>query len=125
MEQDSFIQISNALDRAGLIWHPELGDEIAKREDLTTISILVDPMSLTPGELRQRFLWLPTVEQMVRQFEARQALIQHLGVNQSLNYEAVIQTKTGIIETTAKSVRTLLGTALEDLLVRGQTSAVH
>lgn len=112
-----FIEISLDLDQAGLIWHPEIGDEVSERVSLDRVSILVDPQGLTPGELRSSYIWLPTLEQIVQQFEAREAMIYHVGVNQSFAYEAVIRTKEGLIETQAHNLRVAFGEALRELLV--------
>lgn len=111
-----FITVSLGLDRAGLVWYPEIGDEVSIREEPERISILVDPQGLTPSDLRRQFVWLPTTEQLVTQFEARQALIYHAGVSSSLDYEAVIKTGLGMIETRATSLRLAFGKALNVLL---------
>ena len=120
-----FLQLSNELDRAGLIWHPEIGDEVAYRVKLEEISIFVDPQGLTPKELREHFLWLPSVEQLVYQFEARQAMIYHAGLNQSFTYETVIKTADRVIETAGKSLRLAFGQALFELLAQQQKEFVH
>ena len=120
-----YINVSFDLDRSGLIWLPEIGDEVASREKLDQISILVDPQGLTPKELRRYFLWLPTVEQLVQQFEARQAFIYHAGITQSLKYETVIRTAEGVIETTAPSLRVAFGRALHELLTHKTSEAIH
>lgn len=120
-----FIPISLELDRSGLVWHPEIGDEVTQRADLARVSILVDPRGMTPGELRSTFVWLPTVEQIVQQLEARQAMIYHAGINPTLAYETVVRTSYGVIETTAKSLRAAFAKALRDLLVNNATEIVH
>lgn len=119
------IEVSFELDDAGLLWKPEIGDEIALREDLQRVSILVDPQGLTPSELRGTFLWLPTVEQLVCQFEARQALLYHAGINQTMQYEAVIKTAIGVIEARARSLRVALGKALKDIITDVRSEPVH
>jgi len=124
-EATKVIDISRSLDELGLIWHPEVGDEISKRKDLSSVSILVDPQGLTPGQLRDEYLWLPNVEQLVNQFEARQALIQHVGINEQLAYEAVIHTQLGVIEARARSLRIVFGKALRNLLVGGTSGGLH
>ena len=116
LEINKIIKICQELDSAGLLWSPEIGDEIALREDYKTISILVDPQGLTPSELRHTYLWLPTLEQLVLQFEARQALIEHVGMNAQFVYEAVIQTDLGKIEVEANNLRVAFGQALTNLL---------
>lgn len=119
------INVSAELDRAGLVWHPEIGDEIVERVELSRISILVDPLGMTPRQLRESFLWLPTVEQLIQQFEARQALIYHAGITETLSYETVIRTTFGVIETSASSLRLAFCQALEQLLKNAPTDAVH
>lgn len=120
-----FIPISIELDKAGLVWHPEIGDEVLERGNHQRVSILVDPQGLSPRELRGNFLWLPTVEQLVQQFEARQALIYHAGVDKTLKYEAVIRTNFGVIESKASTLREAFGLALSDLLKSNTSEAVH
>lgn len=120
-----FIPISIELDKSGLVWHPEIGDEVLDRVSFAKVSILVDPQGLSPRELRGSFLWLPTVEQLVQQFEARQALIYHAGVTQALKYEAVIRTSFGVIESKASTLREAFGLALNDLLRSNTNEAVH
>ena len=111
-----FIEVSLELDRGGLVWHPEIGDEVSLRDQLNRVSILVDPQGLTPKELRSQYLWLPTTEPLVMQFEARQALIYHAGVTASLSYETVIKSVNGIVEATAASLRLAFGIALRELI---------
>ena len=125
IESGEFIHVSFELDKSGLLWHPEIGDEVAVRENPEQVSIFVDPQGLTPKELRQFFLWLPTVEQLVHQFEARQAIIYHAGVNQAFAYEAVIRTSSGVIETAASSLRTAFGIALKELITKTETDLIH
>jgi hypothetical protein len=98
---------------------------VTERTRLDRVSILVDPQGLTPCELRQFFLWLPSVEQLVVQFEARQAFIYHAGLTNSFLYEAVIRSARGIIETQAASLRLAFGRALRELLSNTATAAVH
>lgn len=119
------IDVALDLDKAGLIWHPEIGDEVAMRDSLERVSILVDPQGMTPTDLRHTFLWLPTVEQLVLQFEARQAVLYHAGLNQRLSYEVVVKTPhQGLIETVASSLRIAFGRALNELLTQPEP-AVH
>jgi len=120
-----FINLSLNLDKKGLVWYPEIGDEVSERGTLERISILVDPHGLTPSELRTNFIWLPTVEQLVEQFEARQALIYHAGINDGLSYEAVIRYSSGVIETCATTLRLAFGKALQELLVNASSTAIH
>ncbi len=120
------IDVALDLDKAGLVWHPEIGDEIAMRESLERVSILVDPQGMTPRDLRNLFLWLPTVEQLVQQFEARQAMLFHAGLNQGLSYEVVVKTPSqGLIETAASSLRIACGRALNQLLTMPEPAPVH
>lgn len=119
------ILVSLDLDKSGLVWHPEIGDEVTERSSLERVSILVDPQGLTPRELRENFLWLPTVEQFVYQFEARQALVYHAGVTTTLAYEAVIRTSGGVIEATAASLRLAFGRALQKLLTNFRSEPMH
>ncbi len=111
-----YINLSLELDRSGLIWHPEIGDEVTERASLERVAILVDPQGLSPSELRESFIWLPTVEQLVVQFEARQAMIFHAGITPSFTYEAIIRTADGIIEASAATLRMAFGMALRNLL---------
>ena len=119
------IPISLELDRSGLVWHPEIGDEVTERINLDKVSILVDPHGMKPSELRSTFVWLPTVEQLVQQLEARQALIYHAGINQTLLYEAVVRTSFGVIETSASSLRSAFGKALRDVIQKATNEVIH
>ena len=116
MLNDSFIEIAAQLSKSGLIWQPEIGDEIAIRPDLRQISILVDPHGLSPSQLRGEYLWLPTVEQLVDQIEARQALIFHVGVNDRMFYEAVIRKGGSTVEACEVNLRLAFGKALYYIL---------
>lgn len=122
-----FFSIACELEEAGLIWQPEIGDEISMRNEPRSISILVDPEGMSPRELRSSYLWLPNAEQLVFQFEVRQAVLFHLGLElseHSLAYKAVIQTQKGMIESFADTMRSALGLSLLDLL-NGSSRAVH
>lgn len=122
-----FVIVARDLEDAGLIWRPEIGDEVAERKRQETVSILVDPSGMTPTELRQTYLWLPTMEQLVIQFEARQAVLFHFGLELEKNamyYKAVVQSAMGPIESSAQSARMALGLALKSLLVADPNS-VH
>lgn len=120
-----FIILSYELEKSGLLWEPEIGDEVCPRGEERGVSILVDPQGLTPLELRETFVWLPTFEQMVTQVEQREGLLFHVGVSGSLDYETVIKTAHGVIEVCASSLRIALGRALQDLLQQSQASALH
>lgn len=116
------------LEDAGLIWQPEIGDEISDRAEQQLVSILVDNNSMTPVELREMFLWLPTLEQMIQQIEARQGVLLHAGLElsqSSLCYKAVLQIKGGAIESEAFSLRNAVGKALRDLIHFTSSVAVH
>jgi hypothetical protein len=125
MKSTEFIDVSLQLDEAGLVWHPEIGDEVADRHSLERISILVDPHGLTPTELRSTFLWLPSVEQLVHQFEARQALIYHAGITEEMLYQAVVRSHGRMIEAAASSLRVALGKALQQLLQKISGNFMH
>ncbi|RMG44403.1 MAG: hypothetical protein D6719_01935 [Candidatus Dadabacteria bacterium] len=127
MSYPGFINIAEELEIAGLVWRPEIGDEVSPRKNYDKVSILVDPQGMTPDELRETYLWLPTVEQMVTQFEIRQAIIFHLGLElseASMCYKTVIQSPAGPIETRAQDIREAVGLALRDLLLSNESS-VH
>jgi len=115
-----FLEVAENLEHAGLLWRPEIGDEVSDKRKRGLISILVDPQGMSPGELRSTYLWLPTVEQMVFQMEARQAILFHAGLemtNVSFCYKTVLQSPKGSIESRAESLRTSMGIALTKLLV--------
>jgi len=127
MNYNEFYRIANNLEDAGLIWVPEIGDEVSRRGKPEAISILVDPEGMSPDKLRSAYLWLPSVEQLVEQFEARQAILFHAGLElteQQLAYKAIIQSQIGIIEVIAKSLRDALALSLLDLLL-AKGDAVH
>lgn len=114
-----FVNIAEDLETAGLIWCPEIGDEITPRQNKEVVSILVDPQGMTPKELRSHYLWLPNSEQLIEQFEARQAILYHAGLELSesgICYKTVIRSNLGLIESYAENFRTSLGLALKNLL---------
>ncbi len=127
MTGKEFIDVSYQLEESGLVWHPEIGDEVCVRDlEEVRISILVDPQGMTPRELRSSFLWLPTVEQLVVQIEARQAMLYHAGISvEALTYQTVLKTTEGYIEAAAKSLRMAMGKALTGLLNGGSSSELH
>ncbi|MCB0323236.1 MAG: hypothetical protein KDD69_06660 [Bdellovibrionales bacterium] len=125
MTIEDFISVSWELDQSGLVWHPEIGDEVVERKKDARVSILVDPQGLTPDELREAYLWLPTVEQLIGQIESRDGLIYHAGVTQLREYEAVIKTSIGLIQTQAETLRVALAKALRDLLANAVSEVVH
>ena len=125
---EKFIYVAQDLEVAGLLWHPEVGDEVADREGQSPVAILVDPQGMTPDELRSTYLWLPTVEQMIMQFEARQAVLFHAGLEfteRKLCYKTVLHIQNGHIECRADSFRLSLGLALRDLLISDVPSIVN
>ena len=125
MNAREFIVLSYELEDSGLIWHPEIGDEVCARADDQQVSIFVSPQGLTPSELRESFLWLPTLEQLVVQIEAREALLFHAGVSDSFKYETVVKTSAGVIETEAQSLRIAVGKALNSLLNEQLDTSVY
>ena len=127
-QTDKFIYVAQDLEVAGLLWHPEVGDEVADRGGQSPVAILVDPQGMTPDELRSTYLWLPTVEQIILQFEARQAVLFHAGLEFSdtrLCYKTVLQVQNGHIECRADSFRLSLGIALRDLLISDAPTIVN
>mgnify|MGYP006919632635 CR=1 FL=1 len=120
LPKNQLIYLAQDLEVAGLFWHPEVGDEVADREGESPVAILVDPQGMTPDELRSVFLWLPTVEQMMIQFETRQAVLFHAGfefTEKQFYYKTVIQSACGHIESRGESFRLSMGLALRDLLI--------
>jgi hypothetical protein len=125
---DRFIYLAHDLEAAGLFWNPEVGDEVADREGKHPIAILVDPQGMTPDELRATFVWLPTVEQMLTQFEARQAVLFHAGLecsDKQFCYKTIIQANAGHIESKAESFRESLALALRGLLISDSPTLIN
>ncbi len=123
-----FVPVAEDLELAGLVWRPEIGDEVSDRNRPEAVSILVDPQGMTPIELRSTFLWLPTIEQMIQQFEARQAILFHAGLEvsaQNLYYKTVVQSQVGNIESRAESLRVSVGMALRNLLLANHTEQLN
>lgn len=128
MSSEGFLSIAEELELAGLIWKPEIGDEISFRQQKGTISVLVDPQGMSPTELRSSYLWLPTVEQMVWQFEARSAILEHTGLelsHKNFCYKTVIKSSFGEIESKAASLRSSVGLALRNLLLSISPTVVN
>jgi hypothetical protein len=120
MELLKFVSLAADLEQAGLLWLPEIGDEISHRERADNISILIDPEGMNPSQLRDTYIWLPSVEQLVFQFEARQAILFHAGLElteRAICYKTVIQSSVGPIESSAATLREALGCALKELLI--------
>jgi len=80
---------------------------------------------MSPKELRDSFVWLPTVEQLVNQIEARQGLIFHAGVTERLEYEAIIKIQSGLVEAKAASLRVAFGKVLNSIISSSYTIALH
>jgi hypothetical protein len=124
----AFLNIAEDLELAGLSWQPEIGDEISNKQHKELISVLVDPEGMSPCQLRSTYLWLPTVEQMILQFEARQAILFHAGLElseASIAYKTVIQSPLGSIERKAETLRLAMGKALRDLLLGDEGNSYH
>lgn len=123
------LELAEDLELVGLVWHPEIGDEVSNKKERDTVSVLVDTCGLTPRELRGIYLWLPTVEQMVSQLEARQAVLCHTGLELSdsdLFYKTIIKSPFGEFESRAISLRLSVGFVLRDLLAsNGTDPRVH
>lgn len=120
MNHHHFLSVAEDLELAGLVWKPEIGDEVTDKRQKDLISIFVGTQGLSIEELRYNFLWLPTVEQIIQQFEARQAILFHAGFElseKSMCYKTVIQAPVGHIEQKADSLRLAMGLALRDLLL--------
>jgi hypothetical protein len=127
-EKTQFVEVAGDLEIAGLLWAPEIGDEVTSRENTTRVSVLVDPQGMRPDELRLHYLWLPTVEQMVFQFEARQAILFHAGLElspQNLCYKTVVQAPHGQIECRGTNLRISMGLALRSLLLGDNAELVN
>lgn len=128
MVQSSFLTVANSLDGAGLLWQPEIGDEVSERQNIGSISILVDPQGMSPTQLRSTYLWLPTIEQLVTQIEARQAILFHTGLeltSQALAYKSVVQWGSDQFECVGDNLRTSLGLALREILVKNTRGYYH
>lgn len=125
MGKEDYIDISFELDKQGLVWHPEIGDEVSLRGSDKNVSILVDPNGMSPKELRDSFIWLPNVEQLVDQIEARQGLIFHAGITEGLEYEAIVKIHFGLIEAKAASLRVVFGKVLNSIISSCLTVPLH
>jgi hypothetical protein len=96
-----FLSLAWDLEQAGLLWQPAVGDEISNREQPEVVSILVDPNGMTPTVLRDSYLWLPTIEQLLLQLEFRQAVLFHAGLELTesmMIYKAVVKSPGGQVE---------------------------
>lgn len=132
----SFVSIATDLDHAGLMWQPEVGDEITRRDEPGDVSILFDSQGLTPRQLRQVYLWLPKLDQLIEQIEARQAILSHAGMEfteSGMCYKTVIEvvgydssdSTKEIIEQCADSLRSAMGIALRRILLGTSSSSLH
>lgn len=119
MEIRNYSNIAFDLESAGLYWTPMIGDEICKREYPEDISLLVNSATLTPEELRNIYIWRPSVEQIVFQLEARQAVLKHAGLDLStsaIEYLTIIETNVGEVISRARSLRSALALSLKEFL---------
>lgn len=108
------ISLSLALEKAGLVWHPQIGDEVSERSQFR-IMILTDNNSLTPSQLRKLFVWLPRMEQIIEQIEARNGIITFFGWNSSpasFGYLARMEISGEMIETSHVDPRLAIGALL-------------
>lgn len=127
MSDTTFLEHAYALDSAGLLWQPEVGDEVAERENPEQISILINSAGYTPKELREMFLWLPRLEQLVMQIEMRQAILCHAGLEltkKQMFYRAVLKAHCGQIEGMDRSLRGAIAKTLRELILV-DTSTLH
>ena len=117
------LDLAEDLELVGLVWHPEIGDEVANKKEREQISVLFDTCGLTPRELRSVYLWLPNVEQMVAQLEARRAILFHTGLeltDSEVFYKTIIKSPAGEFESRANSLRLSVGFVLRDLLASNE-----
>lgn len=127
VNEHNFSSIAFDLEEAGLIWRPSIGDEVCSRVEPVKVSILVDSAGMKPEELRNFYLWLPTVEQLVFQLEARHAVLKHAGLElkpDQIFYKSVVETNYGLIEGQGSSLRGSIAVSLRDLL-KFSSSMVH
>lgn len=120
MNELVFLPIAFELEDAGLLWHPEIGDEVAQRENPDEVSILVDNKFYKINDLREMFVWLPRVEQLVKQIELRQAILAHAGLElttKTMHYKAILKAPCGEIQGTDQSLRGAVGKSLRDFLI--------
>lgn len=116
-----FLSVAQNLELAGLVWNPEIGDEVAHKVNAGSISVLVDPRAAPLDELRTTYLWLPNTEQLLAQLAARQAILAHAGLELSekaIGYKTVIEAPTGIIEVMSETLRSALAQGLCSLLLK-------
>jgi hypothetical protein len=125
MLMNSYVDVALELERSGLVWEPEIGDEVLYRQECNRVSILVDSRGLTSNELRATFIWLPTLEQLIEELEAREAVIYHAGKSKQENYEALIKTSLCLIEEQAESLRLVFAQALRKLIGQSHSEQLH
>lgn len=127
MSDLTFLTHAYALESAGLLWQPEVGDEVAEREKPDQVSILINSAGYTPSDLREMYLWLPRLEQLVIQIEMRQAILCHAGLELSekkMFYRAVLKAHCGQIEGQDRSLRGAIAKSLRELILV-DTSTLH
>ncbi|MDC0357325.1 hypothetical protein OAO01_00785 [Oligoflexia bacterium] len=125
-----FFDVAQELEQAGLLWQPEIGDEVSDRVRRNVVSVLVDTQGLVPNELREIYVWLPTIEQMIEQCEMRQAILFHAGLDlddASLCYKIIIQANGSACTGTASTLRQAMGLGLRELLLANcyQAETLH
>ncbi len=119
---EKFLSTAMDLDFAGLIWEPEIGDEVAQRNAPQNISILIDPEGMALAELRSTYVWLPNTEQIIAQLEAKQAVLFHAGLeleDSTTCYKTFIQTPIGPIQSKATTLRTAMALSLLQVIAGG------
>lgn len=124
------VEVAEGLEQAGLLWNPQVGDEVTDREEHSKVSVLINECRMSPGELRSTYLWLPTIEQMIAQCEMRQAVLFHAGLELSeelLAYKIVVQRAGEAFENIAETFRVALGGALREVIEASSSKnkAVH
>ncbi len=118
---NNFLILAKELETIGLKWIPEVGDEVLLRglQD-NRISILIDSNGMTLYELRENYIWVPTIEQLMREIEHRGGVLFHAGAvinDKNIKYEVVIQTLQDIIKVTNDSLREALALSLKKLIL--------
>ncbi|MDD2941649.1 MAG: hypothetical protein PHC51_01670 [bacterium] len=114
---EGLINLSKELEDVGLIWQPRLGDEVVLRDDMSHVSVINANHDLNPHVLRSAYLWLPRIEQLIAQIEARQGLICHAGINSACAYEIVVKFPKGFIEVYEWTFRTAFALAVLRMLL--------
>ena len=125
MDVVNLISLASRLESAGLSWEPEIGDEVIDKLDRKKVGILVDPQGLSLDDLRQSFLWVPNIEQLILEIENRNAIIFHAGSSASHDYDVVLKTVSGLIKGEGSDFRLALGDALENLLSESHRVELH